>query len=106
MTYLADHPMASEFDFIRSEQILYEILPKGISKGAALTRMAELLGVDMVNTVAVGDYHNDISMIQAAGIGYAMANAHPDVKAIADRITVDNDHHAIAAIVEDLERGC
>ena len=56
----------------------------------------------MSNTVAVGDYHNDVSMLQAAGMGYAVANAVEEAKAVADRITVSNNEHAIARIVEEL----
>ena len=98
------HPRAHEFDFIRSEKILYEILPKGVSKGAALSKMAELLGIEMKRTVAVGDYNNDISMIRAAGIGFAVANGVPEVKAVADHVTVSNEEHAIARIVEGLSQ--
>ncbi len=100
---LNDHPKSRNFDFIRSEKVLYELLPKGVSKGTVLAKMAELLGIDMRNTVAVGDYENDVSMIRTAGIGYAVANARPAVKAVADRMTVSNDDHAIAAIVTELE---
>ena len=100
---LAEHPKSKQYDFIRSEKVLYELLPKGCSKGAVLGKMAELLGIDMSNTVAVGDYENDVSMVKAAGIGYAVANARPAVKAVADRITVSNDEHAIAAIVKELD---
>ena len=99
---LRAHPDSEKYDFIRSEQTLYELLPKGVSKGTVLQKLAERLGVDMKNTVAVGDYDNDLSMIKTAGIGYAVANALPSVKAVADRITVSNDQHAIAAIVEEL----
>ena len=99
---LQRHPKAHLFDFIRSEQPLYELLPKGVSKGAALCKLAELLNIEMSNTVAVGDYHNDVSMLQAAGLGYAVANAVEEAKAVADRITVSNNEHAIARIVEEL----
>jgi hydroxymethylpyrimidine pyrophosphatase-like HAD family hydrolase len=66
--------------------------------------MSELLGLDMAKTVAVGDYENDLDMIKMAGIGYAVANACPALKAIADRITVSNDEHAIAKIIDDLDK--
>lgn len=99
---LNSHPKSHEFDFIRSEETLYEILPKGVSKGNLLLKIAELLDIDPQNTVAVGDYNNDISMIKAAGIGYAVQNAVPEAKAVADRITVSNNDHAIAAIINEL----
>ncbi len=101
---LNSHPKAYEFDFIRSEKHLYEILPKGASKGNVLCKMAQLLNIDIKKTVAVGDYNNDISMIKVAGAGFAVANAVPEVKAVADYITVSNNEHAIAAIVEKLEQ--
>ena len=99
------HPLAERFDFIRSEKTLYEILPKGVSKGALLQKLAELLQIDTKRTIAVGDYNNDISMIRTAGIGYAVANAVPEAKAVADRITVGNNDHAIAAIIRELDQG-
>ncbi|MBQ7089574.1 MAG: HAD hydrolase family protein, partial [Clostridia bacterium] len=49
--------------------------------------------------------NNDISMIRTAGIGYAVANAVPEAKAVADRITVGNNDHAIAAIIRELDQG-
>ncbi|MBE7000080.1 MAG: HAD family phosphatase [Ruminococcaceae bacterium] len=102
---LREHPRACDFDFIRSESWLYEILPKGVSKGAALLKMAELLGIAPENTIAVGDFNNDVSMIRAAGIGFAVDNAVAEAKAVADYVTVSNNHHAIAAIVDRLDRG-
>jgi len=99
------HPRAREFDFIRSEKTLYEILPKGIGKGTAIEKLVELLHIDPRKTVAVGDYNNDISMLRTAKLGIAVANACPEAKAAADHITVSNEEHAIAKIVEDLECG-
>ncbi|MBQ8351230.1 MAG: HAD family phosphatase [Clostridia bacterium] len=104
-TILANHPQAGEFDFIRSEKTLFEILPKGINKGSVLPRLASYLGISPAKTIAVGDYDNDISMLRAAGVGYAVANACPAAKQAADRITVSNEEHAIAAIVAELENG-
>ncbi len=104
-TLLSDHPRAGEFDFIRSDLTLYEILPKGIHKGVALEQLARLLAVDPARTIAVGDYDNDIGMLRAAGVGIAVANATEATRAAADRLTVSNEEHAIAAIVRDLETG-
>ena len=100
---LKSHPKAEKFDFIRSEFTLYEILPKGISKGAVMLKMAELLGIDRAKTVAIGDYNNDISMIKAAKLGVAVKNAVPELKEVADYITVSNDEHAIARLIYDIE---
>lgn len=104
-TFCLNHPLANRFEFIRSEYTLFEIMPKGTNKGVALRKLAELLGIDIKNTIAVGDYNNDIEMIKAAGKGFAVANAVPEAKAVADHITVSNNEHAIATIVEGLTNG-
>ncbi len=102
---LNNHPLASAVEFIRSEHSLYEMLPKAVSKGDALLRLAQLLKIDPAKTIAVGDYYNDVSMVKVAGKGFAVANAVEDVKAVADYITVNNNESAIAAIVDGLDRG-
>ena len=102
---LREHPDGGLYDYIHSERSLYEILPKGAEKGDLLLRMADLLGIDRARTIAVGDYDNDISMIQRAGLGFAVANAVDGAKAVADFITVDNNHHAIAEIIRGIDSG-
>ena len=65
------------------------------NKGIALTALASALGVTPTETVAFGDYLNDLELLQAAGTAYAMENAHPDIKAIADRIAPPNTEHGV-----------
>lgn len=79
-----------------------EVQMGGTSKGDAVERVRKLLGDKVTTIVAAGDYENDITMIKAADIGYAVANALPQVKAAADRITVDCHDHAIAKIISEL----
>lgn len=98
---LRSHPLASRFDFVRSEKTLYEILPKGVSKATSLDAISSLLSTD--RTVAVGDYSNDVEMIKRARVGIAVANATEDTKAAADYITVTNEENAIARIIKDIE---
>ena len=99
------HPLADRFDFIRSEKTLYEILPKGICKGTAIRKLCDYLKVDMRKTIAIGDYNNDIPMFRAAGIGIAVSNACEDALKAADFVTVSNQEHAIAKVIQDLETG-
>lgn len=66
-------------------------------KGAALGRLAAHLGLSLANCLALGDGRNDLTMIEAAGVGVAMANAHPDVRAAADYVTASNDADGVAA---------
>ena len=105
MELLRAHPLAEKYDFIRSERVLYEILPKGNSKGKLLTILARHLGIDPNRCIGVGDYDNDVSLLEAAKVGIAVANATDKVKAVADYITVTNDEDAIARIIYDIENG-
>ena len=66
-------------------------------KGNALRRFAEHLGFTLDDCMAVGDGLNDLSMVEAAGIGVAMSNAHPAVLAAADHVTGSNDEDGVAA---------
>lgn len=102
---LKSHPLAYNFDFIRSEKTLYEILPKGICKGTSIIKLCDHLNIDIRKSIAIGDYNNDISMFRAAGIGIAVSNACEEALNAADFITVSNEEHAIAKVIADLEKG-
>lgn len=93
--------MAQEVDcFFSCDQYL-EVVPQGMSKGEAVKMLCAMLGVEIADAVAVGDAANDLSMIEAAGIGVAMANGTDEVKAVADYVTtLDNNHDGIAEVVE------
>ena len=66
-------------------------------KGNALKRFAEHLGFGLENCVAFGDGMNDFTMVEAAGLGIAMANAEPEVKRVAKWIAPSNDEDGVAA---------
>ncbi|MBO6107243.1 MAG: HAD hydrolase family protein, partial [Stomatobaculum sp.] len=53
------------------------------------------------DTIGVGDEANDLTMVEAAGLGVCMANGIPEVKADADYITErDNNHDGVAEVIE------
>lgn len=92
------------FDLSWSEGL--EVHPKGSGKGDLLKEMLPLLeaaGNPIHTTVCVGDYENDLSMLEVVDIGYAVANAIPSVKAAAKRITVSNNDSALAKIIAEIE---
>ena len=71
------------------------------NKGAAVRYMADFYHEPIENTVAVGDEENDCPMIEAAGVGVAMANASEAAKSVADYVTVrDNNHSGITEVIE------
>lgn len=73
----------------------------GVDKGNGLKKLAEILGIDITETIAVGDNYNDMSMLEVAGLSVAAANAVDDVKKACDITTnADNNEGVIAEIIE------
>lgn len=70
------------------------------NKGEAVLALAERLGYGAGHVMTFGDGLNDVSMIEAAGLGVVMANGFDEVKACADYITDDCDHDGVAAAIE------
>jgi hydroxymethylpyrimidine pyrophosphatase-like HAD family hydrolase len=81
---------------------LVEIGPPGVTKAATLAEVAADLGIDAADAVAFGDMPNDVAMLRWAGIGYAMADGHPDAHAAADRIAPPCHEDGVAQVVEAL----
>ncbi len=73
--------------------------PAGISKGLGLRRLAADIGIPVGEFLAVGDSENDLEMIEAAGIGVAVANARDEVKAASDYVTEKGDGDGFAEAV-------
>jgi hydroxymethylpyrimidine pyrophosphatase-like HAD family hydrolase len=82
-----------------------EILPLGVSKGAGLAHAAGLLGLRAADTIAFGDMPNDASMLAWAEYAVAMGNAHPELKAVADEVTLSNDDEGVALVLERILAG-
>ncbi len=91
---------AGELNIFRSEPFFLELMPKGIDKAAVLKRFLPFLGVEQQEVICCGDGYNDITMIEFAGLGVAMANAKKEVLEAADYITASNDEDGIAKVVE------
>ncbi len=89
-----------KLDLMYSSPVYLELIPKNSGKGEALRYLADHLDIPIENTIAAGDGENDISMIEAAGLGIAMKNAPDVVKAAADVVTeFDNDHDGLAGFI-------
>ena len=74
-------------------------MPQGVSKGRAVKELAEKMGIGPDQVMTVGDFDNDLSMIEYAGYGIAMGNATPKVKAAAKYVTLTNDEDGVAAAI-------
>jgi Cof subfamily protein (haloacid dehalogenase superfamily) len=79
-----------------------ELQPSGVTKATGLALAAERLGIAAEEALAFGDMPNDIPMFDWAGRGVAMAGAHPELKAVADEITLSNEDDGVAVVLESL----
>ncbi len=77
-----------------------ELNRKGGNKGNGLKALAAYLSLGMNQVMAFGDSDNDITMIAAAGLGIAMANAVPEILNIADGLTDSNNEDGVAHAIE------
>jgi hydroxymethylpyrimidine pyrophosphatase-like HAD family hydrolase len=71
-----------------------------VSKASALAGVARALGIDRADVLAVGDGDNDRAMLRWAGLGVAMGQAPPEVKADADEVTGTVLEDGLAAVLE------
>jgi Cof subfamily protein (haloacid dehalogenase superfamily) len=79
-----------------------ELQPLGITKATGLELAADRLGTGPAATIAFGDMPNDVPMFRWAGRGVAMADAHPELLAVADEVTASNESDGVALVVERL----
>ncbi|MFI3304617.1 MAG: Cof-type HAD-IIB family hydrolase [Rikenellaceae bacterium] len=84
----------------RSEPFFVELVPLGIDKAQSLARLAQHLAVTSEDMIAFGDGFNDLSMIEFAGHGVAMANAQEVVRQRANATTLTNDEDGVAHYLE------
>ena len=97
---LMQQEFAGRLSIYRSQPFFIETMPLGVEKSASLAKLLKVLGLQAENLMACGDGWNDLPMIKYAGLGVAMGNAVPPVKAAADVVTADNDHDGVGLAVE------
>lgn len=81
-TILSEHPVQ-----VIDTGYAIHLQSLGVTKGTAFRSLADTMGIPVSDFLAIGDSENDIQMISTAGIGIAVANAHPDTKAAAQYVT-------------------
>jgi Cof subfamily protein (haloacid dehalogenase superfamily) len=86
----------------RSRPIYLEFLHPSVNKGEGFKALCRELDVPLEQTAAFGDAYNDLEMLQAAGAAFAMENALPEVKAIADRVIPSNAEDGVAQTLEEI----
>lgn len=82
-----------------------DVMNHGVNKGVALRRLQAATGITPDQTAVFGDYLNDLEMMDAATLSFAMANAHPDVAARARFGAPSNLEHGVITTIEKLLDG-
>ncbi|MEK5039351.1 Cof-type HAD-IIB family hydrolase [Sporosarcina sp. FSL K6-3457] len=77
-----------------------EVTHPEANKGSALLHLASKLGIDRTETIGIGDNHNDIELIETAGLGVAMGNAVQALKDIADYTSLSNNEEGVCHTIE------
>ncbi len=90
----------ADLRFSTSMPFNIEVNAQNATKGHALRALCDALGLDIRQTMAFGDDTNDLDLLRMAGLGVAMENANPAVKAAADLTTSTNNAAGFAAAVE------
>ncbi|AXQ79291.1 HAD family phosphatase [Streptococcus chenjunshii] len=88
------------FSAVRSQNDIFEAMPKGVTKGKALQALSNQLGFNAGEVMAIGDAANDLEMLKFAGVSVAMANASQQVKEHSRYLTVSNDEAGVARAID------
>lgn len=75
---------------------ILDILDQGVSKGAALAKLAAELGIAPAQVLAIGDNYNDLEMLEFAGTAAVMGNAHEEMRRPGWMLVADHDHDGVA----------
>lgn len=92
---------AGVYSVVSSEYYNLEASDISAGKGKALLKLAEKLGFDKSQTIAMGDSKNDENAILLAGLSLVMSNGTDELKALADEIICSNDEHAVKYVLEN-----
>lgn len=97
---IIDEVMQGRVNVLFSEDTFMEIMPQGVDKGKGLHQLADLYGVPIEQTMAIGDSQNDLDMLKEAGLSVAMENAHDEIKEGVDFVTPSNDDDGVAYAIK------
>lgn len=88
-----------QYNLVRSMPVYLEIMRKEVNKMSGIMAVAKLHGIEESEIMAIGDAPNDLEMIEGAGLGVAMGNAHEIIKEASDFITRTNDEDGVAYVL-------
>ena len=97
--------LQGEADVVVSGDVWMDVMAKGVSKGEALAAIQEFRGIKPEETVAFGDYYNDIPLLERAAYAYVMKNANEDMFQYGNRIADSNNEGGVLKVLRRLAYG-
>ncbi|HEX8575263.1 MAG TPA: HAD family hydrolase [Flavobacterium sp.] len=95
--------LENDFKVAVSGAIWLDITNLTATKGAAIQTIQKQFGISFEETMVFGDFMNDFEMMQTAKFSYAMKNAHPEIKNIANFITtLDNNENGVTETIKEM----
>ena len=92
--------LCEKYNGIRSQVSIYETMPYNADKSSAVKRLAERLGIDREEVMAMGDGNNDVEMLKYAGVSVAMGNSTEDALKAAKFVTDTNENDGVAKAID------
>jgi Cof subfamily protein (haloacid dehalogenase superfamily) len=93
--------LREQYTVVRSAPFFLEFLHRDSNKGVGVEQLANILGLNASQVMCAGDADNDRHMLQYAGLAVAMANADPEIKAMANYIAPSNKEDGVAVAIEE-----
>ena len=93
-----------QYTYRYSSSDLLEVMPAWANKGIGVLKLAEMKGIIQEHIYCIGDYGNDIDMLKISKVAFAPENAQPEILEMADVVVPDCDRHAVAAMIEHLDK--
>lgn len=81
----------------------YELLPEGVDKGKSFGLLQEYFKLGAVRKIAIGDSPNDLPMIEASDISFAVENAGKEIQSLCTHVVPSNDDHGVAYVLNSLD---
>lgn len=100
-TYPKLEKMGDKYKITVSGHEWVDLVNPTVNKGVAIKKLQKEIGITEAETMAFGDYLNDYEMMQSSYYSYAMANAHPDIKVVANFEALSNDEDGVCVVLED-----
>ncbi len=86
---------------LRTSPVLLEVQPRDVTKATGLSQLTNALGITLDQVIALGDYNNDVEMLQAAGLGVAVGEATPACLEAADLLVASPEEEGPAHFLEE-----